>query len=84
MTELLRKPISEWNSNVENDFERSVFKRYPEIERIKQQLYSEGAVFALMSGSGSTVYGIYKEEPAKSFTHQSDYLEVVKQFPLSL
>ena len=84
LSEFLRKPISEWKMNVENDFEQSVFERYPEIEQIKQQLYSEGAVFALMSGSGSTVYGIYKEEPVKSFTHQSDYLEVVKQLPLSL
>lgn len=46
-------------SNVKNDFEKYVFGKYPVIERIKKQLYNNGALFALMSGSGSTVYGIF-------------------------
>jgi 4-diphosphocytidyl-2-C-methyl-D-erythritol kinase len=49
-------------SNVKNDFEKYVFKKYPVIEKIKKQLYENGALFALMSGSGSSVYGIFPTE----------------------
>lgn len=45
-----------------NDFESYVFTRHPEIGRIKEELYNCGAVFALLSGSGSSVYGIFKTE----------------------
>jgi 4-diphosphocytidyl-2-C-methyl-D-erythritol kinase len=44
---------------IKNDFENYVFKKYPEIEEIKKQFYKDGAIFALLSGSGSTVYGIF-------------------------
>jgi len=44
-----------------NDFEKVVFPEYPEIENIKNQLYEFGAIFALMTGSGSTVYGIFQD-----------------------
>lgn len=44
---------------ISNDFEKFVFNKYPEIKRIKDFFYENGAVFALMSGSGSTVYGVY-------------------------
>ncbi|MEW6701522.1 MAG: hypothetical protein AB1298_02280, partial [Bacteroidota bacterium] len=57
--------------NVKNDFEKFVFKKYPEIERIKLQLYKDGALFALMSGSGSTVYGIFPNVNAVEFTKKS-------------
>ena len=44
-----------------NDFEEPVFKKYPEIRNIKESLYDLGAIFALMTGSGSTVFGIFKD-----------------------
>jgi 4-diphosphocytidyl-2-C-methyl-D-erythritol kinase len=44
-----------------NDFEKVVFPKFPEIENIKIQLYDLGAVFALMTGSGSTAYGIFPD-----------------------
>ncbi len=44
---------------VKNDFEVIVFKEYPQIKEIKDELYKQGAQFALMSGTGSTVYGIF-------------------------
>ena len=43
-----------------NDFEENIFRRHPEIGIIKEKMYERGALFALMSGSGSTVYGIFK------------------------
>ncbi|MEM7109274.1 MAG: 4-(cytidine 5'-diphospho)-2-C-methyl-D-erythritol kinase, partial [Bacteroidota bacterium] len=47
---------------VVNDFEVSVFSKYPQIERLKQRLYEHGAIYASMTGSGSAVYGLFKSE----------------------
>ena len=63
LPELLQAPISEWRHSVFNDFEMSVFQMFPEIGKIKEKLYAEGAVYASMSGSGSTVYGIFDKKP---------------------
>jgi 4-diphosphocytidyl-2-C-methyl-D-erythritol kinase len=49
-----------------NDFERVVFKKYPEIEKIKYAMFMLGARFALMSGSGSTVYGLFTPKNIKA------------------
>lgn len=59
LTELLSQPIETWKDTVVNDFEASVFPKYPEIAAIKDKLYDLGAVYASMSGSGSSVYGIF-------------------------
>lgn len=59
LAEALKQPISEWKSTVTNDFEKSVFMKYPEIAAIKDKLYDIGALYASMSGSGSAVYGIF-------------------------
>ncbi len=59
LTELLSLPLEQWKDNVVNDFEHSVFVKYPEIAAIKDKLYDMGAVYASMSGSGSAVYGIF-------------------------
>ena len=53
-------PLSEWKSCVKNDFEESVFPQFPEIKALKEEMYSKGAVYAAMSGSGSAVFGIFK------------------------
>ncbi len=49
-------------SLVQNDFEMPVFQAFPELSRIKEQLNEKGAVFALMSGSGSSIYGFFEDE----------------------
>ncbi|HOX83330.1 MAG TPA: 4-(cytidine 5'-diphospho)-2-C-methyl-D-erythritol kinase [Chryseolinea sp.] len=56
---LMTNPVSRWKDVVRNDFEESVFKKFPEIQSIKEKMYSLGAVYASMSGSGSTVFGIF-------------------------
>ncbi|OIN60037.1 4-(cytidine 5'-diphospho)-2-C-methyl-D-erythritol kinase [Arsenicibacter rosenii] len=60
---LLTQPIQEWRHTVINDFERSLFPRYPVLQQVKNSLYDLGAVYASMSGSGSTIYGIFASEP---------------------
>jgi 4-diphosphocytidyl-2-C-methyl-D-erythritol kinase len=55
-------PIEQWKEFIHNDFEDSIFPQFPKIKCIKDQLYSEGALYAAMSGSGSTLYGIFKNK----------------------
>ncbi len=55
-------PLSEWKSHIFNDFEDYVFRAHPVIGEIKDLMYVSGAVFSLMSGSGSTIYGIFSNE----------------------
>ena len=56
-------PVEQWEGYIMNDFEPAIFSRYPEISDIKTTLYNIGALFASMSGSGSAVYGLFKELP---------------------
>lgn len=56
---IIKKPISEWKSLLTNDFEPSIFKKHPLIKKLKEQLYQKGAEYASMSGSGSTLFGIF-------------------------
>ena len=74
LLELIEKPLSEWKSFIKNDFEKSVFTKYPEIEKIKNDLYSLGAVYASMSGSGSSVYGIFELEPERTNTFEGCFV----------
>lgn len=60
LKEIVKQPMKTWKNSMKNDFEDSVFKKFPEIAAIKDELYDLGAVYAAMSGSGSSVYGIFK------------------------
>ena len=70
LTNILSQPIAEWKNLLKNDFEPSVFAAHPELADIKQQIYDLGAVYASMSGSGSSIFGIFESanmaENAKS------------------
>lgn len=59
---LINNPIEKWKDTIKNDFEKNVFIKFPEILEIKNKLYELGACYASMSGSGSSVYGIFKRE----------------------
>ncbi len=63
LPDAVTRPISEWNEQITNDFEKTIFKKYPLIGSIKQALYDSGALYVSMSGSGSSVYGIFRDKP---------------------
>ena len=60
LKQLITNNIATWRGNLKNDFELSIFNKYPVIARAKEKLYKEGAIYASMTGSGSVVYGIFK------------------------
>lgn len=62
LKDIIKCPIEEWKDLMINDFEKSIFPKYPMIEHIKQKLYALGAVYASMTGSGSSVYGIFNKK----------------------
>ena len=62
LKEIIRMPVETWRATMENDFEESVFCKFPEIAAIKDKLYDLGAVYASMSGSGSSVFGIFRQQ----------------------
>jgi len=66
-TVIEKHDIGEWKDLLVNDFENSVFQKNPEIKELKKTLYSSGAVYASMSGSGSTVFGIFTKKPNINF-----------------
>ncbi len=64
-----------WKEKLTNDFERNIFFRFPELENIKSKFYESGASYASMSGSGSSVFGIFnKEQDLKEFGFPSEYI----------
>lgn len=61
LLQVIQSPVSKWRETMLNDFEASVFPRHPRIASIKESLYEAGAVYASMSGSGSSVFGIFEK-----------------------
>ncbi|MBP5547996.1 MAG: 4-(cytidine 5'-diphospho)-2-C-methyl-D-erythritol kinase [Bacteroidales bacterium] len=59
LTKAVKRPITEWKSLIINDFEETVFRKHPRLEEIKEILYANNALYAAMSGSGATIYGIF-------------------------
>ena len=75
--EVVRQPIETWREELVNDFEESVFALHPEIGAVKQRLYKLGAAYAAMSGSGSALFGIFKEKPTLEGEFEGMYKEVL-------
>lgn len=64
LKEIIKLPVEEWKGRMMNDFEESVFPQFPVIGEIKDEMYRQGAIYASMSGSGSSIYGIFKGDAA--------------------
>ena len=75
---LLQEDVADWKETVQNDFEKSVFMQYPIIAKLKEEIYAQGAIYASMTGSGSTVFGLFEEEPKLLQMH--DFQIKVAQF----
>ena len=61
--DIINQPMETWKHELTNDFEEQAFKDYPELQNIKNNLYEHGAIYAQMSGSGSAMFGIFKDKP---------------------
>lgn len=66
LKEVIKYPMGEWRELMVNDFEESVFPQFPGIKEIKEKLYKQGAIYAAMTGSGSSVFGLFKPEDTKT------------------
>lgn len=74
LKDIITHPVEQWKElGMCNDFEHSVFAKHPAIGRIKEQIYSMGAAYASMSGSGSSVFGLFRHAPSKE--------EIAREFP---
>ena len=71
--EIIKKPIHSWKTELKNDFENTIFQKYPAIEKIKNEMYNAGAIYASMSGSGSSVYGIFSKDEMPRISFPADY-----------
>jgi len=76
LKQLLNLPITEWKKQLVNDFEQSAFSNHPVLNNLKQEMYNAGAVYASMSGSGSTLFGLFNEQPEKIDWSQKPEYEV--------
>jgi 4-diphosphocytidyl-2-C-methyl-D-erythritol kinase len=75
LKELVSMPVESWQQHIFNDFEKPVFEAHPDIAEIKSALLNEGAVYAAMSGSGSTVFGIFRKKNEPFFNFPSHYFQ---------
>lgn len=78
--EIIAQPVETWKDNLYNDFEIPVFESYPEIKKIKEDLYDNGAVYASMSGSGGTVYALFKKDKTIKYQHNYFYKVIKLEF----
>ena len=62
LRKVLSQPISTWKEDLKNDFEETVFAKYPALAPVKERLYAGGALYAAMSGSGSAFFAIFKKD----------------------
>ncbi|MGV3657182.1 MAG: 4-(cytidine 5'-diphospho)-2-C-methyl-D-erythritol kinase [Chitinophagaceae bacterium] len=80
LADVIQKPVAEWKDFLTNDFEAPIFNAYPEVKAVKEKLYAAGAVYASMSGSGSTVFGLFHKTQNVSFSFPQSYF--VKEYYL--
>jgi 4-diphosphocytidyl-2-C-methyl-D-erythritol kinase len=71
LRQLINLPVTEWRTNISNDFEAGIFARHPALAAIKAALYDKGATYAAMSGSGATVFGLFPNETTGQHARQT-------------
>ena len=74
LKEIVKRSIKEWKEWMINDFEESVFPQFPSIREIKEELYEQGAIYAAMTGSGSSVFGLFEPNailPSNTFEEKT-------------
>ncbi|MBS1501575.1 MAG: 4-(cytidine 5'-diphospho)-2-C-methyl-D-erythritol kinase [Bacteroidetes bacterium] len=74
LNELIKLPAGEWKDHIRNDFEETVFKNHPVIRGVKAALYEAGALYASMSGSGASVFGIFTSKPDLSSLEKTNHV----------
>lgn len=85
LREILRRPVEQWRGRLVNDFQEPLERRLPVLREIREALYDSGAVYAALSGSGSTVFGLFRERPTRSaeqsrrFAPQAGYFTHLEQ-----
>jgi 4-diphosphocytidyl-2-C-methyl-D-erythritol kinase len=78
LKEIIQQPIETWKHDLQNDFETPVFAAHPQIQTIKENLYNQGAIYAAMSGSGSTVFGIFdKNIDIITFKNMNYFIKII-------
>ena len=76
--EIIQQPIETWKSELSNHFETAVFSAHPQIKEIKESLYQQGALYAAMSGSGSTVFGIFNSPFSDAeFSEKNYFIKII-------
>jgi 4-diphosphocytidyl-2-C-methyl-D-erythritol kinase len=73
ISEIISQPVETWKDELKNDFEKIVFPKHQEISDIKDEMYTNGAIYASMTGTGSTVFGIFKTVQDVTYTVQKSY-----------
>lgn len=73
LKKIISGPIETWKDELINDFEKVIFKKHPAIESVKDTLYAHGAIYASMSGSGSTVFGLFNKEKKIELSFPDNY-----------
>ncbi len=75
LQEAIQLPVADWRHSIRNDFEQYVFKAFPVVQAISQQLYDAGASFASMSGTGSTVFSLFRKENPPTLSFPESYFQ---------
>lgn len=73
--DIIQQPVETWKNDLVNDFEKIVFQKYPEIKKIKEDLYKHNAVYASITGTGSTMFGIFNSNDEIKFPVEKGYLD---------
>lgn len=73
--DIVMQPLTSWKNELVNDFELPVFREYPQIESVKKTLYANGALYASLTGSGSSVYGIFHKNKVPELKWDKGYIQ---------